>query len=81
MGNESGDVDVEAQFYDELAGAFESLGARYRDAACVLRAARAAVGPGELDDLRRELAGVTRRVLAATSIGRVLLEPEKGGVK
>lgn len=79
MGDE--DVDVEANWYDELAGAFESLGPEYRRAARLLRFAGGALRPGDVAALRRQLAEITRKVIDATAIGRSLLEPEGGGLE
>lgn len=63
------DVDVEAQWYDELAGAFESLAPEYRRAAGLLRLTRGALRPGDLEQLREQLRRLTRRVLDAVAAG------------
>ena len=64
------DLAVELQFYREYAAALESLAGRFRLAADVLQH----VGPGDRDRLRRELRGVTRRTITATTITIALLD-------
>ena len=75
------DTDVEANWYDEFAGALESVAAEYRRAARLLRFAGAALRSGELDPLRAELAIITARVVAAANVGAQLHSIGKGGVK
>jgi hypothetical protein len=75
------DSEVEANWYDELAGALESLAARYRDAAAVLRIARGRLREGELEDLRAQLGAVTRRTIEALGVSAALPPPEGGGLK
>lgn len=66
------DLDLEANLYDEFAGALESLARAYRRGAGVLRLAGSALQPIDLAAIRAELAGITRRTVAAQTIAAVL---------
>jgi len=78
--SEDSDLAVEANWYDEFGGALESVAAQYRRAAGVLRLAGRVLPASELDDLRRQLGAITRRVFDATAIGADLARG-KGSVE
>jgi hypothetical protein len=75
------DVDVEAQWYDELAGHHEASSAQLRRAAGLLRLAGRVLPASELATVRAELAGVMRRTLGHMHVTLELIEhQQKGGV-
>jgi hypothetical protein len=56
------DLDVEAQWYEEIAGLFTVAAAQYRRFAGVLRVAGKALRPDELDGERLECRRLTYRL-------------------
>jgi len=78
--DETDDIDLEANFYDEFAGCLESLAPRYRRAAGLLRVAGRTLPAAELAAFRAELAGVTRRTIGAATLATVLGGDGKGRV-
>jgi hypothetical protein len=79
----SDDVDVEANWYDELAGTLESAPRELRRAAGLLRLAGGVLPASELAVVRAELAGVLRRTVDAMGVTLELIEHqqnEKGSV-
>jgi hypothetical protein len=74
------DLNLEANLYDEFAGALEALARAYRRAAGVLRVAGSALQPIDLAAIRAELAGITRRTVAAQTIAAVLTGDPGGRV-
>lgn len=79
--DEPGDLDIEANCYDEFAGALEACARGYRRAAALLRGAGRHLAPADLDAIRIELAGVTRRTIAASTIAAVLTGRPGGSVE
>jgi len=73
------DVEVEAQWYDEFAGALETCAAECRRAAKLWRVAGGALSPAELADYRARLAGVIRRVIGEATLTTVLTGDPRGG--
>jgi hypothetical protein len=75
------DVDVEANWYDELAGTLESAPPELRRAAGLLRLAGRVLPPAELAAVRAQLAGVLRRTVDAMAITLELIEHTEGSLK
>ncbi len=75
------DFDLEANLYGEYAGALESLARAYRRAAGLLRVAGSSLQPIDLQAVRTELAGITRRTIAAQTIAAVLTGDAGGRLK
>jgi len=82
MANEpTPDLELEAALYDEFAGALESCARGYRRAAGILRVAGSALPEIDLGALRTELAGITRRTIAAQTIAATLTGEPGGKLK
>jgi hypothetical protein len=75
------DFDLEANLYDEYAGALEALARAYRRGAGVLRLAGSSLPPVDVRAIRAELAGITRRTVAAQTIAAVLTGDLGGNLK
>jgi hypothetical protein len=61
------DLDVEAQWYEEIGALLVTAGGQYRRFAGLLRVARGALPPDELEDERRDCRRLTYR------LGKILL--------
>jgi hypothetical protein len=81
MANDVGDLELEAGIYNEFAGALEACARGYRRAAGLLRFAGGALQPVDLEAVRAELAGITRRTIAAQTIAAVLTGDPGGRLK
>jgi len=75
------DVDVEANWYDELAGTLESAPRELRRAAGLLRLAGRVLPASELAVVRAELAGILRRTRDAVGLTLELIEHTEGGLR
>jgi len=74
----SDELELEAAIYDEFAGQHDTVAAAYRRVAKLLRLAGEVLPTTDLEDIRSELAGIVRRVIAASTISVVLTGDARG---
>ena len=66
------ELEAECRLYDEFAGQHETVAREYRRVARLLRLAGAVLPASDVENLRSELAGIVRRVIATSTISVVL---------